>query len=303
MTEIDLSQLPSPKVIETLDFEVILAARKEAFLSLYPEEQQAEMSNRLALESEPLTKLLQEGTYRELLLRQRINDAARAVMLAHAQEADLDQIGANYNVFRLTLDVGDLTASPRRAPVYESDNDFRRRIQLSPEGYTTAGSEQSYVFHGLSADADVADISAVSPVPGAVTVYVLSRSGNGAASDRLLAAVTAKLNQEDIRPMTDKVTVQSASIVNYSIKAELVILPGPDSEVVRTAAMTAALAYAKAQHAMRRDISLSGVYASLHQPGVQRVELLMPLTNLVIGNGEASYCTEITLTVAGQTDV
>lgn len=157
MTEIDLSQLPSPKVIETLDFEVILAARKEAFLSLYPEEQQAEMSNRLALESEPLTKLLQEGTYRELLLRQRINDAARAVMLAHAQEADLDQIGANYNVFRLTLDVGDLTASPPRAPVYESDNDFRRRIQLSPEGYTTAGSEQSYVFHGLSADADVAD--------------------------------------------------------------------------------------------------------------------------------------------------
>jgi len=123
MTEIDLSQLPSPKVIETLDFEVILTARKEAFLSLYPEEQQAEMTNRLALESEPLTKLLQESAYRELLLRQRINDAARAVMLAHAQEADLDQIGANYNVYRLTLDVGDLTASPPRAPVYESDND------------------------------------------------------------------------------------------------------------------------------------------------------------------------------------
>lgn len=303
MNAIDLSRLPSPTVIEALDFEALLAARKADLLALYPATQQAELATRLALESEPLTKLLQESAYRELILRQRINDAARGVMLAYAQGADLDQLGANYNVYRLTIDAGDSSAVPPRAPVLESDTDFRRRIQLSPEGYTTAGSEQSYVFHGLSADADVADISAISPQPGAVTVYVLARSGDGSASEALLGAVTAALNQEQVRPMTDQVSVQSASIVSYTIEAELVMLPGPDSAVVRAAAQAAAEAYAAAQHSMRRDVTLSGLYAALHQPGVQRVELAAPVANLVIGDGEASHCTAITLTVAGQTDV
>ncbi|WP_435605889.1 hypothetical protein [Pseudomonas knackmussii] len=81
------------------------------------------------------------------------------------------------------------------------------------------------------------------------------------------------------------------------------MLPGPDASVVLAAAQAAAAAYAATQHAMRRDVSLSGVYAALHQPGVQRVNLASPAGNLVIGDGEASYCTEITLTVAGATDV
>ncbi|EWC40203.1 baseplate assembly protein [Stutzerimonas stutzeri] len=302
-TAIDLSRLPSPNVIESLDYEQILAERKAYLLSLYPEAEQAAVAAALELESEPLNKLLQENAYREVILRQRINDAARAVMLAHAVDGDLDQLGANYNVQRLLIDAGDPTAVPPREEVYESNADFRRRIQLSPEGYTTAGSEQSYIFHGLSADPDVADISAISPTPGAVTVYVLSRTGDGAASEALLATVARALNQEAVRPMTDNVLVQSASIINYTIVAELVMLPGPDSAVVRAAAMAAAQAYAAAQHAMRRDVTLSGVYAALHQPGVQRVELASPAASISVGHGEASYCTGITLTVAGQTDV
>lgn len=297
MSIIDLSQLPAPAVIDDLDFEDIyqdlLAAFREAMGDAWT----------AALESDPVTKLLEVAAYRELLLRARINDAARAVMLAFAQGGDLDQLGANYNVQRILIDAGDSQAVPPRGPVYESDEDFRRRIQLSPEGYTTAGSEQSYIFHGLGADADVADISAVSPLPGSVTVYVLSRTGNGAASESLLTAVSAALNVDEVRPMTDKVTVQSASIVNYSIVAELVMLPGPDSAVVRDAALAAAEAYAKSQHGMGRDVTLSGVYAALHQPGVQRVNLSSPANNLVIGTGEAAYCTGITLSVAGSTDV
>lgn len=302
-TVIDLSRLPSPNVIEPLDFEQILAERKAYLLSLYPEAEQPAVAAALALESEPLNKLLQENAYREVILRQRINDAARAVMLAYAVDADLDQLGANYNVQRLLIDAGDPAAVPPRPAVYESNVDYRRRIQLSPEGYTTAGSEQSYIFHGLSADADVADISAISPTPGSVTVYVLSRTGDGAASEALLATVARALNQEAVRPMTDSVLVQSASIINYTIVAELVMLPGPDSAVVRAAALAAAQAYASAQHALRRDVTLSGLYAALHQPGVQRVELASPGASISVGHGEASYCTGITLTVADQTDV
>ncbi|WP_315807485.1 baseplate assembly protein [Pseudomonas sp. C9-3] len=303
MNAIDLARLPFPEVLEVLDFESILAERKAALLALWPAEQQQDIADRLTLESEPLTKLLQENAYRELVLRARINDAARAVMLAYATNADLDQIGANYNVPRFLIDAGDSQASPPRAPVYETDAEFRRRIQLSFESYTTAGSTASYVFHGLSAAADVADVSAISPIPGSVTVFVLSRTGNGKAGDQLLSAVAAALNAEHVRPMTDNVTVLSASIVTYSIVAELVMLPGPDSAVVRAAAQAEIEDYVREQHALARDITLSGVYHALHQPGVQRVNLTSPTQNLVIGTGEASYCTGITLTVAGYTDV
>ena len=300
---IDLSQLPAPQLVEPLDFEAILAARKSRLLSLYPEAEQPAIAARLALESEPLTKLLQENAYRELQLRQRVNDAVRGVMLAYAVGSDLDHIGATYKVARLVLDYGNPAASPPVPPTYEGDEDFRRRIQLSPEGYTTAGSEGSYIFHGLSAAPAVRDVAAQSPAPGQVVVYVLSRDGDGAAPEGLLAAVTAVLNQESVRPMTDQVLVQSAAIVEYEVDAELVMYPGPDADVVRAAVLGSVQAYVEAQRRIGYDVTLSGLYAALHQPGVQRVNLWAPTGNLTISNSEASYCTGITLSVAGQTDV
>lgn len=295
-TTVNLSQLPAPDVVETLDYEVILAA-------MLADLQARDTAFSALVESDPAYKVLEVAAYRELLLRQRVNDAAKGVMLAFAIGSDLDHIGANYSVQRLVIDAGDLSALPPVSPTYESDDAFRARIQLSPEGYTTAGSEGSYVFHGLGADADVKDIQAVSPTPGNVSIYVLSRTGTGAASPELLAAVTAALNAEEVRPMTDQVAVLSASIVNYVITAELVLYPGPDPTVVYSAALAAVTTYAEEQRRIGYDVTISGIYAALHQPGVQRVNLAAPVANLTIDDGEASYCTAITVTVAGATDV
>jgi phage-related baseplate assembly protein len=247
--------------------------------------------------------VLEVCAYRELLIRQRVNDAARAVMVAYASGADLDQLAANYGISRLLITPADDTTIPPTPAVYEDDAALRSRVTLSLEGYTSAGSQGSYVFHALSASGEVKDVSAISPDPGQVAVYVLSQTGNGAASVDLIAAVEAALNAEKVRPMTDQVTVLSASIVNYTIEAELVVYPGPDSDVVLEAAQAAAAAYAEAQHRMGYDVTLSGIYAALHQPGVQRVNLTAPAANLVVDDGEAAYCTAITLTVAPGADV
>lgn len=299
---VDLSLLPKPNVVESLDFETIFQQRKAALLALFDAEEQAEIEATLELESEPLTKLIQENAYQELVWRQRVNEASRAVMLAYAMDDDLDQIGANYNVFRQVIDQGDPEAVPPVLPTYESDTDFRRRIQLSPEGYTTAGSRGSYVFHALSADANVKDAQAVSPSPGQVTVYVLSREGNGTADTALVDAVEAAVNADNIRPMTDQVTVQSVAVTEYSIDAELTVFSGPDSEVVRQSAEEAITDFVANQHRIGYDVTLSGIYAALHQAGVQNVTLNSPVATIVIGDGEAAYCTGVTVTVGG-TDV
>lgn len=84
MAIVDLNQLAAPDVVEVLDYETILAERKATLVSLYPEEQQEAVARTLTLESEPIVKLLEENAYREVIWRQRVNEAARAVMLAYA---------------------------------------------------------------------------------------------------------------------------------------------------------------------------------------------------------------------------
>jgi phage-related baseplate assembly protein len=296
---IDLSLLAAPNVIESLDYESILAERKAYFVSLYPADEQANITATLSLESEPIVKLLQETSYRELLLRSRINNAALATMLAFATGADLDQRGASVDVERLIITEADDTAIPPVDAVYETDDDYRYRIQLSFDAYTTAGSKESYIFHGRSAYGDVKDINPISPMPGVVTVYVLSRTGDGTASEELIAKVDAALNQEKIRPMTDQVTVQSAAILNYTVDAELVLFQGPDQTVVKTAALNALAEYTDAQRKIGYDITLDGIYKALRQTGVQKVNLTNPTDHITIGDGQAGYCTAMNITIAG----
>lgn len=299
MTIIDLNLLPAPDVVETLDYETILAARKATFISLYPPEQQPAVARSLLLESEPIVKLLEENAYREVIWRQRVNEAARAVMLAYAEKTDLDVLGGNFNVARLIVTPADDTAIPPVPAVMESDTDYRLRIQQAFEGLSVAGSVGAYQYHGRSADGRVADISVTSPSPACVTISVLSRENNGVASDELLAVVRNALNAEDVRPVADRVTVQPAEIVAYQIDATLYLYPGPESEPVRAAAVKKLEAYISAQHRIGRDIRRSAIYAALHVEGVQRVELTAPLADIVLNNTQASFCTRYAITVGG----
>lgn len=296
---IDLSQLPPPVVVEPLDFETLFAQRKAAFIAMYPEDEQEEIARTLELESEPITMLLEENCYRELLLRQRVNEAASAVMLAYSTDSDLDNLAVNFNVERLTIQEEDDSVTPPVEAVMESDADLRTRTQQAFEGLSVAGPTAAYEFWGRSADGRVADISAVSPTPACVTISVLSREGDGTASDDLLSVVAAALNDEEVRPVADRVTVQSAEIVPYQIDATLYIYPGPEAEPVRQASEQQLQAYIAAQNRLGRDIRLSAIYAALHVEGVQRVELAQPVADIVLSDYQASHCTEYTITVGG----
>lgn len=296
---IDLSQLPPPVVVEPLDFETLFAQRKAAFIAMYPEDEQEAIARTLELESEPITMLLEENCYREVLLRQRVNEAARAVMLAYSTDSDLDNLAVNFNVERLTIQEEDDSVTPPIEAVMESDPDLRTRTQQAFEGLSVAGPTAAYEFWGRSADGRVADISAVSPTPACVTISVLSREGDGTASDDLLSVVAAALNDEEVRPVADRVTVQSAEIVPYQIDATLYIYPGPEAEPVRQASEQQLQAYIAAQNRLGRDIRLSAIYAALHVEGVQRVELAQPVADIVLSDYQASHCTEYTITVGG----
>ncbi|MEL5381763.1 baseplate J/gp47 family protein, partial [Serratia ureilytica] len=267
MATIDLSQLPAPIVVEVLDYEDILAERKATLISLYPEEQREAVARTLSLESEPIVKLLQENAYREVILRQRVNDAAKAVMLAHATGEDLDQLGANFNTPRLVITPADESTIPPTPAVMETDEDYRLRLQDAFEGMSTAGSAGSYRFHARSADGRVADVTAISPSPANVTVTVLSRDGDGTVSPELLQVVRDALNDEDVRPVADRVIVQSAQIAPYVIEAILYLYPGPEVAPILDTANKRLRAYVQNMRRLGRSIRRSSMNAALTVEG------------------------------------
>lgn len=290
MAVIDLSQLPAPQVVEMPDFETLLAERKAALTALYPVDQQDAITRTLALESEPITKLLQESVYRELLLRQRLNEAAQAVMVAYSLNSDLDQLAANYNIQRLTITPADNTTTPPTAMVMETDESLRLRIPAAFEGLSVAGPTAAYEFHAKSTDGRIADASAISPAPAEVVVTILSREGDGSADSELLALVDKSLNDESVRPVADRLTVKSAQIIPYQIDATLYFYPGPEAEPIMSAAKQSLQTYINSQNRLGRDIRLSAIYAALHVEGVQRVELAAPLVDVVLDKTQAATC-------------
>lgn len=292
---IDLSQLPPPQIVEQIDFEQILAERKAYMISLWPADEQAKIAARLEIESEPLTKLLQENTYRETVWRQRVNEASLANLLATARGTDLEQLAGNFNVKRLVIQQGKANAVPPIPTLMESDDSLRERAQMAWEGLSTAGPRNSYIFHARAADGRVADATAESPSPAVAVVTVQSLLGDGTAPPELLAVVNAYLSDDDRRPVADRLTVQGAQILNYQVKAKLYLLSsGPESEPILAAAHQRLLAYVHQRRRLGMEVSESALHAALHVEGVRKVEL-EGWVDIVATKAQAPYCTGITL--------
>lgn len=324
-TAIDLSKLPPPKCVETYNFEYIYHRMKHTMNGLLPQMFSETTDNPVVipaekiiesngtewfkipatinsllyveLESDPAAKVLAVCAYRECLLRQKINESLKAVMLAYAVGADLDQHGANYNLQRLLISPGDAEAIPPVEPVYETDNEFRRRILLVFESLSVAGPEGAYLYHTLNADPAILDAAVKSPNPGDVLVTIMSRTGNGIAGDDLIEAADNYLQAGNIRPLTDHVTVQSVNVIEYQITADLVLYGGPDTSVVLSDALEKLKNYVAQQHRIGLDVTLSGIYAALHTSGVANVILHSPTGDIITNDQQTAYCTATNITI------
>lgn len=297
---IDFSQLAPPDIIEPIDYEAILLERKNDLIAKFNDDEKDKIAEILNRESEPLTKFLEENAYRETVLRNRINTGARALLLAFATKNDLDQIGANFNVKRLIITPADNTKTPPIPAVYESDDAFRERIQLAFDTLSVAGPEAAYKKIARDSDGRVGDVTVVSPQPAYITLTILQAdSEDGSASPELIQIVEKAVTAEDKRPIGDRVTVQSAQIINYSISAKLFIGKDPEAATLLQQAIKNVNEYASKQKRLGRSIRMSAIYAALHIEGVNRVELASPTTDVVLTAAQASYCTNISVVIGG----
>lgn len=290
MSSVDLSALPAPQVLEDLDFESIFQADLATFRSHMGDNWDA------SLESDPVSKLLEVGAYRKLLNRARVNDAAKALLLAYAQGADLDQLAANVQLQRLVVQVEDLNTVPPTFQVLEEDDALRERVQLVYEGLTTAGPRNSYVLHARNASGQVADATAESPAPAQVVVTVLALEGDGGAGADLLDTVRRALNDDDVRPVGDRLTVQGATILRFRIDAVVHMSgSGPEIEATLAECKRRLQDWINPRRRLGVEVSRSGVDAQLHINGVSRVDL-NNWTDIRPTQAQAAWCEGITVT-------
>ncbi len=248
-TAIDLSGLTPPDIIETLDYEAIVQAMRDDLVQRFPL-----IVGVIDLESEPARKLIEAFAYRELRLRARVNDAARAVLLASSYGTNLDHLGA-------------LFATARQDG--ESDDRFRRRIQLAPEAFSVAGPEGAYQYHALTVAPWARDVSAISTRPGIVQVTVLKTGTEPSPTLAERETIRLHLRDEAIRPLTDVVEVLAPAIRRTSIVARLTLYPGPDAQVVRQRALSAVTSWVEKNRMLGMNLRRSALYAALHQESLR----------------------------------
>lgn len=241
------SAFPAPSVVETLDFEAILAEMKADVLQRYPEAAEV-----LALESEPLVKLMEAFAYRELLYRARVNDAARAHLLAYATGTDLDHIAA---MFGLTRQSG------------ESDDRLRLRVQLRIAALAAQGTKEHYELVAMSASLNVRAAFATQQAPGHVHVVVWLHD----LSLGTTAQVIEALNAENARMLGVVVTVGVATPRPIHVHAKIWRTTSASPQLLEQLRTLLAVNLS-ATAALGRGVARSWITTLLHVDGVAAVE-------------------------------
>ena len=273
----DLASLPTPAVIETLSFETIFSELQTEFQSRYPDYS-------ALLASDPAVKLLEVAAYREVLLRNRINTAAKASLLAFATGSDLDHLAAFYGVTRL---------------MDETDEGLRLRTRQRIIGFANAGGAAHYRYWALSASPEVSDVEVDSPEPGRVRISVLAKGEEQTVSNAVLNAVRAVVLRDDIRVLTDTVEVVAAELMPVTVHARLWLYP--DAPLETLAAIQAVFTSTLAAYAgLGWDLTRSWIVGQLQRAGVHKVDLLSPTTDIRVAANQAVRLASLNLEFAGR---
>ncbi len=99
----------------------------------------------------------------------------------------------------------------------EDDDSYRERIILSQWDKTTAGPVGQYIFLVKSISPEISDVVVETLDNGCVDIYVLLKGG-AIPNESMLEKITNALSN-DVRPLTDRITVKAPSVKNASVDA------------------------------------------------------------------------------------
>lgn len=184
----------------------------------------------------------------------------------------------------------------------EDDTRLRNRIHLAPAKLSVAGSEQSYVYHTLSAHPSIADVRVwgLPEAPGEVHVCAVLSGGvvpDAPMRDLILAAISGAR----VRPITDYVIWEDPQPVSYAVTLQLQIHSTHAALAASAAAQAqtrlAALTAAWAERLGRDIVPEALVERCQGLAGVYRAVVASP-TFTAVGRQQFPVCTSIAVTTS-----
>ncbi|MBQ8143547.1 MAG: baseplate J/gp47 family protein [Butyricicoccus sp.] len=160
----------------------------------------------------------------------------------------------------------------------EDDASLAERNYLAPGAYSTAGPEDSYIYHCKSYSSAIGDIKIASDQQaGTVDVYFLMDDGSD-PSPEMIQGLLEYLRTGNFRPMDDLVSASAPMKVEYSIEFTYWINKSSSARAItiQTAVQRAVDQYVAWQRKIGRDINPDELTTVVKMAGAKRLAIASP---------------------------
>lgn len=185
----------------------------------------------------------------------------------------------------------------------EDDDTLKDRIYIAPSKYSVAGPEESYRYWVKTYNSNISDVLIYSDDPVDVVIEFIMNDGE-LPSESMLLGVQKFLSDEQIRPLTDRVTVKAPETVEYKVNVKYFVNQSDLKKVdtIKTAVNAAVDDYIQWQRSkIGRDINPSQLIQQMVSAGAKRVEVALPVFQ-VIGKVNVAKLSSKTVTYGGLED-
>lgn len=146
----------------------------------------------------------------------------------------IGQINNLVDVFDYYSSCQNITASAGGTDA-PTDDEYYELMVESINSWSDAGARGGYEYFAKQVSSEIGDVIVKSPDPGYVKIYVLMEDGSF-ASEEVQKAVREACNADDVRPLTDHVSVETGSSVPFNVNFTYYIPSDSSKSAVQMAA-------------------------------------------------------------------
>jgi phage-related baseplate assembly protein len=192
------------------------------------------------------------------------------------------QISQIIDLFEFFGSVENITVSAGGSDL-ESDDSLYERYRQSLETFSTAGPLGAYEYHARTASARIVDVKPTSPSPGVVDIRILLEGGE-MPDEETKKAVLEKVSADNVRPLTDFVSVSAPDAVSFDIDLVYFIPRSRENSaaVIQRGVESAVDEFTAWQtQTMGRDINPDKLTALIWGAGAKRAVITRPAFTVV----------------------
>ena len=182
----------------------------------------------------------------------------------------------------------------------ETDDEFAERIFLHPASYSTAGTEDSYIYHVKESNPAIEDVEVTSPEWCCTTIRFTMQGGE-LPNEEVIRQTKEYMEDKKRKVLGDKLTVEAPVVVPYDINFTYYI--AESNRKIQTSIVSAVNEAVESyklwqSEKISRDINPDNLTELVRKAGAKRLMITSPVYTK-ISPGELPKAQNVTVTFGG----